>query len=107
MPLSRAALATVAFYGVLGRWNDWFTSLLFISNQKLIPVQYLLYRIMSNIDFITQMQNNRVTVLDNIRLPGETARMAMCVLAAGPVLFAFPFFQKYFVKGMTIGSVKG
>jgi len=107
MPLSKPALATVAFYGVLNRWNDWFTPLLFISEQKLMPVQYLLYRIMSNIDFIAQIRNTGFSGLGSVKLPGETARMAMCVLAAGPIVFVFPFFQKYFVKGITVGSVKG
>lgn len=107
IPLSKAGLATVAFLGALSRWNDWFTALLFITSPKLTPVQYLLYRIMSNIEFIAHMRNNNISILGNIKLPGETARMAMCVMAAGPMLFAFPFFQKYFVKGMTIGSIKG
>lgn len=107
LPLSKPALATVGLFSLLMYWNDWWLSLLFIDEEKLIPLQYMLYRIMSNIEFLTN-QMGTVNVSINIReLPNESARMAMCVLAAGPMLFAFPFFQKYFIKGLTVGSIKG
>lgn len=108
MPLSKPALATVAFLGAMFRWNDWFSALLYVDKDELLPLQYLLYRIMANIQALTSnMQNAPPGTLENVRLPGETARMAMCVLAAGPMLFVFPLFQKYFVKGLTVGSIKG
>lgn len=79
--------------------------MLYVENQSLISLQYYMYRIMNNISFLSQ---SMFTVgIDLSKLPSETTRMAMCVLAAGPMLIVFPFFQKYFVKGMTVGSVKG
>lgn len=106
LPLSKPALATIGLFIILQYWNDWWLSLLYIEKENLIPLQYMLYRIMSNIQFLTtQMQTGAVSVKVN-ELPNESARMAMCIIAAGPMLFLFPFFQKYFVKGLTVGAVK-
>lgn len=107
LPLSKPALATVALTTFLGKWNDWNTSMLYISDQSMISLQYLLQRMMSNIELI---RNNATDLNFNIALseiPAETARMAMVVIVAGPALVIFPFFQKYFAKGLTVGSVKG
>jgi len=107
LPLSTPALATVALLGALGRWNDWFNALLYINTDELAPLQYLLYKIMADLQFIaTANQHNIPSSVDLSNLPNETARMAMCVIAAGPMMFIFPFFQKYFVKGLTVGSIK-
>ena len=89
-------------------WNDYWLSLLYIENNKLISLQFLLYRIMSNIDFLNSALARRGgAAVSNVTLPNLSARMAMCVLAAGPMLVIFPFFQKYFVKGLVVGAVKG
>lgn len=107
MPLSKPALATVGLFTVLGFWNDWFRGLLYIENPDLVTLQYMLYRMMANIQ---ELQNAMMAGMVDVNiadLPNESARMAMCVLAAGPMIFIFPFFQKYFVKGLTVGSVKG
>jgi ABC-type sugar transport system, permease component len=107
VPISTPGLATVAFLGAVNRWNDWFTPMLFIdTKQNLIPLQYLLQRIMVFIQFL-QMDNAPRSLLNTVKVPSESARMAMCVLAAGPMLFIFPFFQKYFAEGLTVGSLKG
>lgn len=106
LPLSKPALATIGLFIILQYWNDWWLSLLYIEKESLIPLQYMLYRIMNNIQFLTtQMQTGAVSVKIS-DLPNESARMAMCIVAAGPMLFIFPFFQKYFVKGLTVGAVK-
>lgn len=107
LPLSKPVLATVALFMFLGKWNDWFTSMLYIDNQKLVSLQYLLQRIMQNIQLIQENAAKGITVAVDTDIPSETVRMAMAVLVAGPALFVFPFFQKYFVKGLTVGSVKG
>ncbi|HEY5585973.1 MAG TPA: carbohydrate ABC transporter permease [Ruminiclostridium sp.] len=108
LPISKPALATVGLFNVLMYWNDWWLGMLFINNEKLVPLQLMLYRIMSNIAFMTSgVASTQVTALNLSDLPNESARMAMCMLAAGPMLFIFPFFQKYFVKGLTLGAVKG
>lgn len=107
LPLSKPVLATVALFGVLARWNDWYTVLLYIRSTELETLQFLLQKIIMNIQL---MRDNMNVIPDGMlvtELPSETARMAMVILAAGPMLVVFPFFQKYFVKGLTVGSVKG
>lgn len=107
LPLSKPILATVALFIFLAKWNDWNTALLYIQNQKLISLQYLLQRIMENIALVQNMNMGTLTYTNAIDIPSETVRMAMAIVVAGPALFVFPFFQKYFVKGLTVGSVKG
>jgi len=110
LPLMKAGIATIALFNVIGRWNDWFTGMLYISNPKLIPLQTLLTKIQNSLDFI---KNNSALIgtpggLEMIRnLPGENMRMACTILIVLPVVAAYPFFQRYFVKGLTIGSIKG
>lgn len=107
LPLSKPALATLGLFNLLMFWNDWWLSLLFIDVDKLLPLQYLLYRIMSNLEFLATQAASSGLNFNLKDFPNESARMAICVLAAGPMLFVFPFFQKYFVKGLTVGSLKG
>ncbi|MDR3167801.1 MAG: carbohydrate ABC transporter permease [Treponema sp.] len=107
MPISKPALATIGLFCAFTYWNDWWLSLLYIDNPRLTSLQYYLYRIMNNIQFLTSSMQNMSLSIDFSQLPGETARMALCVLAVGPMLFIFPFFQKYFVRGLTVGAVKG
>lgn len=107
LPLSKPALATVALLSALIRWNDWFTCMLYINNEKLLTLQYILQRIMLNVELVkNNMINVPTDVIDTI-LPTESMRMAMAVVVAGPMLLVFPFFQKYFIKGLTVGAVKG
>lgn len=107
MPISKPALATVGLFGAFMYWNDWWMAMLYIDDQKLVSLQYYLYRIMSNIQFLTTSMQAGNMGIDVSKLPNETARMALCVLAVAPMLFVFPFFQKHFVKGLTAGAVKG
>jgi len=108
MPLSTPALATIGLITSFGFWNSWFPALLYINNDKLIPLQYLLVRIMNTIDFLTsELSRKNGLVVDTSHLPKDAARMAMAILVAGPMLVVFPFFQRYFVKGITVGSLKG
>ncbi|MFD0693606.1 carbohydrate ABC transporter permease [Paenibacillus sp. GCM10027628] len=106
LPLSKPALATVGLFYALAYWNDWWLALLYINNQDLIPLQYYLQRIMSNIEFLTTSVQAGISI-DLSQIPAESSRMAIAILAAGPMLFAFPFFQKYLIKGLTVGAVKG
>ena len=105
LPLSKPVLATIALFMFLGKWNDWNTALLYITDDKLVSLQYLLQRIMKNIELIRSSEFAAAINVSDI--PSETVRMAMVVVVAGPALVVFPFFQKYFVKGLTVGSVKG
>lgn len=107
LALSKPVLATVALLTFLTKWNDWMTSMLYINNQNLISLQYLLQRTLNNLKLIQEMSTTGVGVGMSDDVPGETARMAMAIIVAGPALFVFPFFQKYFVKGLTVGAVKG
>lgn len=108
LPLSTPALTTLGLFIAFNYWNEWFNALLFIDNDKLVPLQLLLVRIMNTLDFL---RNNSQYIqslgLDMSQLPGESMRMALVILVAGPMMFIFPFFQKYFVQGMTVGSLKG
>ncbi len=102
-PLSKPVLAAVAlFYGV-SYWNDWFNAIMLIDNNKLYPLQYMLYRIQSEIAALQRLQPG-VPVK---QLPGEAMKMATAVVTIGPIIFLYPFLQKYFVKGLIIGGVKG
>jgi putative aldouronate transport system permease protein len=107
IPLSKPAIATVGLFITLNYWNDWWLSMLYIDNQKLIPLQYMLVRMMRDLSELLQSINEVPAGFSLAQFPNESARMAMCLLAAGPMLFIFPFFQKYFVKGLTVGAVKG
>lgn len=105
VPLAKPALATVGMLLVLGYWNDWYTPLLYISDKQLYNLQYRLYVLMADVSMMmkTIAKGMGIGMAD---IPTESVRMAMCVVAAGPMLLIFPFFQKYLVKGLTVGGVK-
>ncbi len=108
MPLSKPVLATIGFMTLLAKWNDWNTSLIYIRKPELYSLQYLLQRILREVEYIKSLQNTQAAALVNTsNMPTESFRFAMAVLAAGPMLMIFPFFQKYVSKGLTIGAVKG
>jgi putative aldouronate transport system permease protein len=102
VPLSRPALATVALFTALAYWNDWYLALLFINNPSLVPLQYLLYQISTNIA-ILQTSSQAF----GVQIPALSAQMAIAVLAIGPITLAFLAVQKHFVSGITLGGVKG
>lgn len=110
LPLFKAGLATVALFNVVSRWNDWFTGMLYIENPKLVPLQTMLTNIQNTIDFIKNNAEmaNSVEGQELLRsMPSTSTRMAIMVVSTAPMLAAYPFFQRYFISGMTIGSVKG
>ncbi len=106
IPISKPAFATIGLFCAFTYWNDWWLSMLYIDNPNLTSLQYYLYRIMNNIQFLSSSIQAGNIGIDVGNLPSETARMALCLVAAGPMLIIFPFFQKYFVKGLTVGAVK-
>lgn len=107
LPLSVPGLATIALFSTLGYWNDWFNALLYIDNPNLVPLQSMLMRIETSMQFILQNSQNSSLSLEALRsMPQDTSRMAMVVLATGPIIFAYPFFQRYFIQGLTVGAVK-
>ncbi len=107
-PLSTPVLASLGFMYLVGKWNDWNTALLYIREPKLYSLQYLLQRILREAEFVKGLQEtNSSGLITTDILPTESMRYAMAILAAGPMLIVFPFFQKYFARGLTVGSVKG
>lgn len=107
IPLSTPALATVGLFISFMYWNDWWLGLLFIDSPKLVPLQLMLYRIMSTIEFFTNNLRNTNIQINLADFPSLSTRMALAILATGPMMFVFPFFQRFFVKGLTVGSLKG
>jgi putative aldouronate transport system permease protein len=106
IPLSTPVLATVALIVALGYWNDWFTSVLYITKPKMYSLQMLLKVMMEDLSTVRRdMMSSEM--LRDIQVPTENLRMAMCIIAIGPIIILFPFLQKYFVQGLTVGSVKG
>ena len=107
VPLSTAAIATVGLYYAVFFWNDWFNALLYIKSDNLYPLQYLLMQIQNNMDYIAKNVGVSGQLAGAVQsIPRETGRMAMVVVATVPIAILYPFFQRYFVKGLTIGGVK-
>ncbi len=105
IPLSKAGLATIGLFTALGYWNNWSNAMLYINRSHLYPLQYLLYSMLSNAQGAREMAAASGVVMPN--LPGETYKMAMAIVTTGPILLLYPFVQRYFVKGITVGAVKG
>lgn len=108
LPLFKAGLATIALFNVVSRWNEWFAGMLYIENPKLVPLQTMLQKIQRNIDFIKNNADATGEEREMLKnMPAESTRMAITIISTAPILFAYPFFQRYFITGLTIGSVKG
>ncbi|UUZ84848.1 carbohydrate ABC transporter permease [Paenibacillus sp. P26] len=105
LPLAKPALATIGLFTALSYWNDWFNSLLFVQNEKLYTLQYLLYKTLGNLEGVRKLME--VSGMHVADLPGESLKMALAIIVTGPIVFLYPFVQRFFVQGMTIGAVKG
>ncbi len=112
-PLALPGFATVALFAAVGIWNNFFLCLLLVNKDQYINLQYMIYRILRSIQYLKEMASaasgsgSVIGGLGLSEMPAETFRMAMAVVTMGPIVLAYPFFQKYFVKGLTIGAVKG
>lgn len=107
LPLSKPSLASIGLFTAIAYWNDWQNCSLYIENPDLQTLQYLLQSLMNNIQYLQTHSNASQSMQAAIaELPNEGARMATCVLAIGPIIFLYPFLQKYFAAGLTIGAVK-
>ncbi|MFZ8764960.1 carbohydrate ABC transporter permease [Enterococcus diestrammenae] len=107
LPLAIPGIATISLFAALSYWNEWFNALLYIQSDSLVPLQYLLMKIQSNMDYMAQNATLSGTLASSFEsIPKEATRMAIVVIATLPIAFIYPFFQKYFVKGLTIGGVK-
>lgn len=108
LPISLPVLATIGLFLCFGYWNDWFQSMLYIDNQDMYSLQALLNKIMNQADYLSK---NAATIgisaaEMSAKMPKESARMAIAVLIVIPIACAYPFFQRYFTSGLTIGAVK-
>lgn len=106
LPLAKPALATIGLFYGLGFWNEWFTATLYIDNKDLYSLQYLIIKVLREVDFQNQV-NQLQEVAVSYAVPTNTAKMATAVVTVGPIIFVYPFIQKYFVKGLVVGAVKG
>lgn len=104
-PLLKPGLATVGLFMALGYWNDWYNAMLYINSNVKFPLQYMLYNLLQQTQALARIASQSgISVAD---LPSNSLKMAMAIVATGPILLVYPFVQKYFVKGITVGSVKG
>ena len=110
LPVVKPGIATIALLVSLGYWNEWFLSLLYLNkNMEIMPLQYLLMRMQRNADFLAK--NSSMLGADAAKaaaqLPSQSLKMALVVFIVVPIACAYPFFQRYVIAGLTIGSVKG
>lgn len=105
MPLAKPSLATIGLFLTLAYWNEWYNAMLYIQSVSKFPLQYFLQRIVSqaNVQLLIQ-QGVSINISD---LPSESIKMATAIIAIGPIILVYPFVQRYFVSGLTIGAVKG
>lgn len=106
LPLSLPSLATIGLFVALGLWNDWYLCMLFISDSEKQSLQYYLYSMLNSARALREIQSRSDIVLD-VDLPSETSKLAMSMIATGPILLVYPFIQRFFIKGLTVGAVKG
>ena len=104
-PLAKVGLVTVGLFYALSYWNDYYLALMFIGKQNMYPLQYYLYNMLSNIQFMANQANASLGY--NINIPLETTRMATICVTIGPIILLYPFAQKYITKGVIVGAIKG
>jgi putative aldouronate transport system permease protein len=105
MPLATPSLATIGLFLALGYWNEWYNAMLYIQSQIKFPLQFFLQKIVTQAN--VQLLIQQGVVVNTSDLPSESIKMATAVMAIGPIILLYPFVQKYFVSGLTIGAVKG
>ena len=106
-PVSLPGIATIGLFSCLAYWNDWFTPMLFIQRNELFPLQYLMQSMVENMDYLSKLASSAEVNEARKLIPKESASMAVVVISTIPIAFAYPFFQRYFISGLQLGSVKG
>ena len=109
LPISKPVLATIGLFLAFGYWNDWFQAQLYISTDNLRSLQSMLNQIQLNVDYLTKNPTAMLTSTSDLKknMPQESVRMAIAFVVAVPIACVYPFFQKYFISGLTVGAVKG
>ncbi len=106
LPMLKPALATIGLFLAMGYWNEWYQSSLFLSSKVDVkPLQYTLYEVVNKMDALKNSVAGQYITMGDI--PTESVKMANAILATGPIIFLYPFIQKYFISGITVGAVKG
>lgn len=106
-PMAIPIMATVTLLVGIRYWNDWVNGLYYINNNSMYSIQSLLQRMLLDVNFLQQSSQNASSIHQDIVLPSTGIRMAIAVMGALPILIVYPFFQKYFIKGIMIGAIKG
>ncbi|QTH42611.1 carbohydrate ABC transporter permease [Cohnella sp. LGH] len=108
VPLSAPIMATIGLFNLLAYWNDWYNCMLFIDKPELMNIQYLMTKTLNNVQFLIMKADTSSQVGDLIsKMPTETVRMALAIIGVAPLLLAYPFFQRFYISGITSGAVKG
>jgi len=105
LPLATPGLATIGLFIALDYWNDWYNAMLYISDYRMYPLQYMLFAMLSATEAMSRISS--AASIPMIDMPSQSLKLAMAVVAMGPIVLIYPFVQKYFVKGITLGAVKG
>jgi multiple sugar transport system permease protein/putative aldouronate transport system permease protein len=105
LPMLKPGLATVGLFLALGYWNEWYQSSLFLQNMNVLPLQYRLYKIVNEAQSLKNSVAAQYVTVSN--LPTESLKMATAMMTTGPIIFLYPFVQRYFIGGITVGAVKG
>ena len=105
LPVSVPGIATISLFYALGYWNQWFNAMLYIEDSNLFPLQYLLMRMLRNVEAMREMA--RTTGVSMGEIPTNSLRMATTVVTIGPIVLLYPYVQKFFTSGLTVGAIKG
>jgi putative aldouronate transport system permease protein len=108
MPLSKPILATIAVFAAVGQWNSWFDAHIYITKTNMWPLQYILYRYLKQVQIAAeQLKDNVSAEIVAVKITPAAVRMTITAVVTIPILFIYPFMQRYFMKGILIGAVKG
>lgn len=105
VPLSKPVVATITLFSALAYWNDWYNCMLFISDSNMYTLQYFLHNLIQSARMVREMLTDATAEIASI--PIESMKMSLTVIVTGPIIFLYPFIQRYFVSGLTLGAVKG
>ena len=105
LPLLKSGLATIGLFLALGYWNDWYNAMLYMKTEAKYPLQYMLYAIQQQTQALAAIASQAGIQVSN--LPSNSLKLAMAVVATGPIVIVYPFVQRYFIAGIAVGSVKG
>lgn len=105
LPVAKPGLATIALFYALGYWNQWYNAMLYLQDRYKYPLQYLLMSMLRTADAMREMYE--ASGISTGGIPTNSLRMATTVVAIGPIVLLYPFFQKYFTRGLTVGAIKG